>query len=155
MEADLRSKAFSTGDCVTSSYADDDWLNAYFTFSGYSDKVKMMTAKQILDSVKNTMICGRVTKNDVTVTCGSAVIERGYMVLLNIVVDEPQRGKGYGQEICKSLLAAAKESGAHTAYLQVVQENDKAVNLYRKLGYSTVYSYWYRSKKKKDGEVLH
>ena len=74
---------------------------------------------------------------------------------IHIVVDEPQRGKGYGQGICESLLTAAKESGAHTSYLQVIQENHKAINLYKKLGYSTVYSYWYRSKKKKDGEVLH
>ena len=41
-----------SGNRIIYIYADDDWLNAYFSFSGCSDKVKMMTAKQILDSVK-------------------------------------------------------------------------------------------------------
>jgi len=65
---------------------------------------------------------------------------------LNVVVDERHRGKGYGAEICGSLLAAAKRLGAHTAYLQVEQSNKEAVNLYKKLGYEIAYSYWYRVK---------
>ncbi|MDR1206121.1 MAG: GNAT family N-acetyltransferase [Peptococcaceae bacterium] len=146
MNMDLQDKDFASGDFVMTDHADGDWLNAYFTFSRYTDKVKMTTAGQILANVKNTMICGRIVKNGAAVACGSAVIERGYMALLNIVVDEAQRGKGFGAEICESLLAAAKRLGAHTAYLQVVRDNRKAVNLYTKLGYETVYSYWYRVK---------
>ncbi|MDR1003098.1 MAG: GNAT family N-acetyltransferase [Oscillospiraceae bacterium] len=147
MDMDLNSLEFPTGDCVITSRADDNWLNAYFRFSNYTDNVKIETAKQILNNVRSTMICGRILKQGVSVACGSAVIERGYMALLNIVVDEPQRGKGYGREICESLLAASKNLGAHTAYLQVVQDNQKAINLYTKLGYKTLYSYWYRVKR--------
>jgi len=66
---------------------------------------------------------------------------------LNVVVDEPHRGKGYGKEICESLLSAAKNAAAHTAYLQVMPENLKAMNLYTKLGYKKAYSYWYRKKR--------
>jgi GNAT superfamily N-acetyltransferase len=147
MDMNLQNREFSPGDCVTANYADDDWLNAYFSFSNYTDNVKIETAKQILKNVKSPMICGRIVKDDASVACGSAVIERGYMALLNIVVDESQRGKGYGRKICESLLSASKQFGAHTAYLQVVQDNVKAVNLYKKLGYKAVYSYWYRVKK--------
>jgi ribosomal protein S18 acetylase RimI-like enzyme len=149
MEMDLHSSEFSIGDCVTTSYADENWLNTYYSFSNYTDNVKIETAKQILENVKSPMICGRIEKNNVPVACGSAVIERGYTALLNIVVEESQRGKGYGRELCESLLAASKKLGAHTAYLQVVQDNLTAVNLYEKLGYKTVYSYWYRVKKVK------
>jgi RimJ/RimL family protein N-acetyltransferase len=147
MDMDLRDKDFFPGDCVMTSHADDDWLSAYFTFSRYTDSVKMATARQILSNVKNTMICGRLVKNGESVACGSAVIERGYMALLNIVVDEPHRKKGYGTKICESLLSAASGENAHTAYLQVIQENQAAINLYKKLGYETVYSYWYRVKR--------
>ena len=97
-------------------YADDGWLNAYFTFSRYTDDVRMATAKQIVDNVKNDMVCGRLIKNGTSVACGSAVIERGYIALLNIVVDESERGKGYGKEICESLLSATQHFVAHTAY---------------------------------------
>ena len=91
--------------------------------------------------------CGRIVKNGASAACGSTVIERGCASLMNIVVDEPHRGKGYGQEICESLLSAAKRLGAHTAYLQVAQDNRKALALYAKLGYKKAYSYWYRAKK--------
>ena len=147
MGMELSDTDFFIGDCVINSRANDEWLNAYFTFSRYTDSTKMATARQILESVKNDMICGRVVKGGEFVACGSAVIERGYMQMLNIVVDEHHRGKGYGEEICVSLLSEAQRLGAHTAYLQVVQENEKAVNLYTKLGYKTIYSYWYRVKK--------
>ena len=112
----------------------------------YTDNIKITTAKQILENVKSPMVCGRIVKGGVSVACGSAMIERGYMALLNVVVNEPERGKGYGMEICESVLAAAKRLGAHTAYLQVVRDNKKAINLYSKLGYKTMYSYWYRVK---------
>ncbi|MCL2409596.1 MAG: GNAT family N-acetyltransferase [Oscillospiraceae bacterium] len=144
---DLPDKSFLSNDCITTSFADKEWLDAYFSFSNYTDDVKKSTTKQILENVKNTMICGRIVKDGVSVACGSAVIERGYMGLLNIVVDESKRGRGHGTAICESLLSAAKQLGAHTGYLQVVQENEKAVNLYTKLGYKTIYSYWYRTKK--------
>ena len=72
--------------------------------------------------------------------------------MFNIVVDETQRGRGYGKEICESLLSAAKRFGAHNTYLQVEHVNDKAINLYTKLGYEKLYSYWYRVKKGADNE---
>lgn len=146
METDLRDKAFPACDCVLTNHASADWLESYFSFNRYSDTVKKDTAKQILSNVKNPMLCGQIVKNNVPIACGSAVIERGHMGLLNVAVDENHRGKGHGTEICSALLSAAKSQGAHTAYLQVVQSNEIAVNLYLKLGYSVIYSYWYRVK---------
>ena len=147
MEMDLQDRIFPSGDCVITSYANNEWLNSYFSFSRYTDNIKKTAAKQILENVKNAMICGRIVKNSVSIACGSAVVERGHMALLNVVVDESQRGNGYGMEICESLLSGAQQFGASAAYLQVVQDNRKAVNLYTKLGYKAVYSYWYRVKK--------
>ncbi len=145
MEMEMRD--FPFGDCVIASYADDEWLNAYFSFSRHTDSVTKDTAKRILQNVKAPMICGRIVKDEKTVACGACVIERGTAALLNIVVDEAQRGKGYGREICQSLLAAAARLGAHMSYLQVVQSNKIALSLYNKMGYQLVYSYWYRVKK--------
>ena len=147
MDMDLRGKDFRFGDCIVASYADADWLDSYFAFSGYADGGKIKTAKKIFENAKNTMLCGRIVKNGVSMACGSAVIERGCASLLNIVVDEPHRGKGFGREICESLLNAAKRLGAHTAYLQVVQDNHRALALYAKLGYKKAYLYWYRVKR--------
>ena len=147
MEMDLQSRDFPLGDCVMTSCADESWLNSYFALSKNSDNVKMAAAKQILDNVKNDMICGQISKDGMVVACGTAVIERGYMGLLNVVVDEQHRGKGYGTEICESLLSASKRIGTRIAYLQGVKENHMAVNLYKKLGYKIIYSQWYWVKK--------
>lgn len=146
MDMSVGEKDFPMYDCVITGYADNEWLNCYFAFNKYTDGVKISAAKQILDNVKNTMLCSRIVKDGVSVACGSCVIERGYMSLLNIVVDENKRGNGYGYELCASLLSSAKRLCAHTAYLQVVKENFKALNLYEKLGYKKQYAYWYRVK---------
>ena len=92
------------------------------------------------------MKLGLLIKNGVPVACGLTVVERGYAALLNIAVCNEQRGRGVAPSFCKTLLSAAKRLGAHTSYLQVVQSNRAAVDLYEKLGFRTIYSYWYRTK---------
>ena len=68
------------------------------------------------------------------------------MYIANVIVDEMYRGKGYGRRLCETLLAQAKKKGGRTSYLQVIQSNKIALNLYEKLGYEKIYSYWYRRK---------
>jgi len=148
MAMDLRGKAFPFGGCETTGGVDDAWLDAYFAFSNYTEDSAKATATQILANVRSPMVCGRIVKGGTSVACGIGVIERGFMGLNKIVVDERERGKGFGREICESLLAAGISVGAHTAYLQVAQENQGAVSLYTKLGFSRKYTYWYRIKDK-------
>lgn len=84
--------------------------------------------------------------NGKIVACGLCVIERGYAGLYDIIVDSSYRNKGYGYDICTSLLNAAIHIGARTAYLQVVANNAAAIALYHKLGFKNNYEYWYRVK---------
>ena len=165
-----------TCDCALASHIGDKWLEAYFTLSGYTDKKRIDIGKQIFANIRVSVICGRIIKGSdynrdgdinrssviikdgaydgsnvsigggAAVACGLCTVERGYAGLFNIVVDERHRGKGYGMQICASLLAAAKRAGARKAYLQVMQDNGVAINLYNKLGFNTQYSYWYRVK---------
>jgi len=147
MTIDLNNIHIVPEKCVMTNFIGDDWMEAYFALSSYTDNIKKNIARQINNNIKVDVLCGRIINSGVTVACGLCVIERGYTGLFNVVVDETQRGKGYGREICESLLMAAKRLGAHTSYLQVVQNNLMALNLYTKLGYKTLYSYWYRVKK--------
>ncbi|MCL1820073.1 MAG: GNAT family N-acetyltransferase [Oscillospiraceae bacterium] len=147
MTAELKAFQNISDNCILTSHINNKWLDAYFSLSKYTDEMKISIAKQIFNNIKQEVLCGLIIKNGVTVACGMCVIERGYAGLFNIVVDESQRGNGYGTEICKSLLSEAKNLGAHTTYLQVMRENRTAINLYTKLGFNTLYSYWYRIKK--------
>ena len=148
MTSNLNNFDIKSGECVISNSIDNDWMEAYFSLSTYTDEMKINIARKIYGNIKADVLCGRKIIDGATVACGLCVIERGYAGLFRIVVDEQQRGKGYGKGICGSLLLAAKRFGVHTSYLQVAQDNQIAINLYTKLGYKKLYSYWYRVKKR-------
>lgn len=147
MTMDLADKQFEAVEHVITDRADDEWLDTYFTFEKCNDKQKRATAKQMMDMIQGHTLYCRIIVEGKNVACASAIIERGYMTLVHVVVDEIYRGQGYGKKLCETLLCEAKKLGAHTAYLQVVQNNEIAIKMYEKLGYQKLYSYWYRVKK--------
>jgi ribosomal protein S18 acetylase RimI-like enzyme len=133
--------------CVFTSQIDAAFLRAYFTFSGYTDPRRIAGGTRIMNNIQAAVLCARLVKDGATAACGLIVMERGYAGLFNVVVEESQRGKGYGKELCVSLLSAGMRLGIHTAYLQVIRDNQPAVNLYKTLGFQEEYTYWYRIKR--------
>ena len=57
---------------------------------------------------------------------GLGVVERGYVGLYDIVVAPDLRGIGLGRRVVTSLMAWGCREGAHSAYLQVREENEIA-----------------------------
>lgn len=146
MILDLNDKEFVSSECVISEQVTDEWLETYFALEKYTNKSTCDTVAQIRRMIQvDTLYC--IIKEDgKNIACASAVIENDYVYIANVIVDEMYRGKGYGRRLCETLLEQAKKNGGHTAYLQVIQSNKIAVNLYEKLGYTKIYSYWYRRK---------
>ena len=130
-----------------SSSPTEDWLTAYFPYEGITDPSKQEIFRQMLAKVQVQTLYASVVKNGKIVACASAAIEQGYMLLQNVVVSPEERGQGFGKLVCKALIAKAKEEGAEYSYLQVVQSNKVAYNLYSKLGFEKVYTYWYMRQK--------
>ncbi len=122
------------------------WQENYFRLSGITDTQKRRTAAIIQGSIQNDVFCGIMTDRKKVIACGLCVVERGYVGLYGIVVDPAYRGRGYGYDMCISLLNAAVDSGAKAAYLQVLAANTQAIALYKKLGFQDAYQYWYRVK---------
>lgn len=145
MVLDLNGRQFPRGDCVITDHVTREWLDTYFTLENYPEP-KRVTAEQMLRAIRNETLYCRIEQDGKSIACASAVLERGYVTLANVIVDEACRGKGYGRQLCESLLSEAVKAGAHTAYLQVVQGNAAAIHLYELLGYRRLYSYWYRVK---------
>ena len=54
------------------------------------------------------------------------------------------RRRGVGWSINCALSIWGEENGADTAFLQVEADNNPALALYEKLGFKTLYTYWYR-----------
>lgn len=63
---------------------------------------------------------------------------------------EQYRRKGFGNKICKSIINEGIKNGSDLAYLQVTSLNEKAIKLYKSLGFEKLYTYWYRVKKSSD-----
>jgi N-acetylglutamate synthase len=78
------------------------------------------------------------------VAWGLGVRERGYVGLYDIVVAPELRGIGFGRKVVTSLMAWGRDSGAHTAYLQVRDDNEVARGLYTDFGFETAYRYIHR-----------
>jgi len=127
---------------------DRAWQENYFRLNGILDDLKIKTARAIQGNILNKTLCASIVEEDATVACGLCVIERGYAGLFDVIVDLNHRGKGFGFDICNSLLNNAAKMGAKFSYLQVVADNTPAIALYDKLCFNDCYQYWYRVKKR-------
>ena len=64
--------------------------------------------------------------------------------LFEVATEESQRGKGYGRRTLLSALKWAHARGAREAWLQVDAGNERAIGLYRSMGFREAYRYHYR-----------
>lgn len=85
-------------------------------------------------------------KENQIVACGLGVLERQYIGLFEIVTAKNKQRRGYAKELILNILNWGKQKGATQAYLQVILNNQSAVNLYTKLGFKESYQYFYRIK---------
>lgn len=146
MVLDLSDELFQEEACVFSKEPTEEWISSYFLYERLNDVSKQETFRQMLSKVQvDTIYCSALHDGKI-VACASAAIEQGYMLLQNVVVNPEFRGYGFGKMVCQALISKAKENGAHHSYLQVVRSNQVALNMYIKLGYEKVYSYWYMKK---------
>ena len=121
----------------------DEWLPIFFKVHEINDAhdqdvYKRMISKVLVDTIYCTLLY-----DGKPAACSSVAIENGYALLQNVIVSAELRGHGLGKIVCSAILKKAQELGALHSYLQVVQTNAVAVNLYKKLGFEKLYSYWY------------
>ena len=130
---------------VITNDMNESWQSNYFLLNELSETA-ISLAKKIQSNILNQTLCATLSHNNEIVACGLCVIEHDYAGLFDIVVSAQHRRKGYGQDICASLISNAAKLGAKKVYLQVVANNSNAIKLYKKLGFMDQYQYWYRVK---------
>ena len=123
-----------------------EWLPHYFAFENITDETKKNTFQKMLSRVMIDVSYGILYFEGEPVACASIAVEHGYALLHNVIVTSSMRGKGLGEKLCRAMIAKAKEMGADHVFLQVVQSNQVAMNLYKKLGFQKDYTYWYMKK---------
>jgi ribosomal protein S18 acetylase RimI-like enzyme len=121
----------------------EKWVNGFIECNNIKDEF-IDTLETMLKNITGDKIVIYKELNNEIIGCGYGVIENGYVGLFDIVVKENKRGNGYGKEIVLSILSEAGKVGIKKSYLQVVNNNETAKRLYRKIGYREKYKYWYR-----------
>ena len=125
----------------------DFWLEIFHAFdrSKLGEEQKSLH-KNLLLQVPG-QLCPMVLNVDGRpVACGLGVLDQSYFGIFDIITDEGQRRKGYGGKLVRNLCNWGQNQQATKAFLQVMSTNQNAVRLYRKLGFSAEYHYWYRLK---------
>lgn len=108
------------------------------------DKADDATLIQIVSRIRQKAAFATLSLDERPVAWGLGVVERGFVGLYDIVVAPDLRGIGLGRRVVSSLMAWGCGEGAHTAYLQVREENEIALSLYRAFGFSQAYRYTHR-----------
>lgn len=120
-----------------------DWLPIYAQWSHRSSELEHVH-RELLERILSPVLFAALYQQGAPVACGLGVLEHDVFGLFDIVTDPEQRRKGYGTQLVTSMLDWGKSHGAKSAYLQVVDTNVAAQQMYAKLGFQERYQYWYR-----------
>lgn len=120
-----------------------EWLPIYAQWTERFSDLQHVH-RLLLEQIMSPTLFAALYQDDVCVACGLGVLEDNVFGLFDIVTNPEQRRKGYGMQLVTSMLAWGKQQGAQDAYLQVVDTNMPARQLYAKLGFEERYQYWYR-----------
>lgn len=137
----LEGSVFECAD-ITAKHC-DEWI-ASFCRINEADLSKHRAHLEILNRINDKVLMAVLIENGVEVACGVGVISNGYFGLFDLVTEKNVRNNGYATKLLDGMLNWAVTNGARKAYLQVVSDNQSAINLYTKLGYKPCYEYWYR-----------
>jgi GNAT superfamily N-acetyltransferase len=120
-----------------------DWFPIYARFSDHYSDLQHLHRK-LLENISSPLVYAALYQQDIPIACGLGVLEHELFGLFDIVTDPAQRRKGYATQLVAGLLDWGSQRGAQYAYLQVVDANQAAQQLYAKFGFQQCYYYWYR-----------
>jgi ribosomal protein S18 acetylase RimI-like enzyme len=125
---------------------DDAWLDAFIAVEGMPES-KKATYRAIYSAIgPRTLYLSALAKGGETAGVGMAVTERGWTGLFGIATLPEYRGQGVATHHLKLMAEWSLSNNAPNLYLQVMESNETAVKLYKKLGFSRLYGYHFRTK---------
>ena len=127
-------------------YSLPNWLQTYHRLSGLSGRERKIHRQMLGKLPAEHCLLAVEDESGQPLCCGFTVVVGRAAGLYNIVTHADARGRGYGTQLASKLLTWAADNEATYAYLQVEAGNFPAIKLYRKLGFRTFYSYWYRTR---------
>lgn len=123
----------------------DEWIEALFRLNGTTNPTLRRIVPSMFKAIPKETIVTYIEIEGRVVASGLGILDREHIGLYAIYVDASCRRKNFARSVCSSILEEARKKGARHAYLQVVEGNTPAKNLYRSLGFEDFYTYWFRS----------
>ncbi len=134
----------SCPDVVFTSDIPDIWIRSLFELKGTKNPVHLKVVPSMYRAIPKETVCASVKKDGRIIATGLGILDRDYIGIYAIHVQEQYRRQGLARQICTGLLREGMKKGAENAYLQVVQGNLNAHRLYASLGFDHFYTYWFR-----------
>ncbi len=130
------------------SRVSDSWLCGLFRLKKTVNPDHLRVVPQMYNAIPKDEIAVSMRSGDTgeIMATGLGILDRDFVGVYAIFVDPALRRRGIGERIVRTILERAKKSGAKYAYLQVVTDNSRAKTLYRKIGFTECYRYWFRVK---------
>ena len=119
------------------------WMGVFSSISGSMVEIQPAHS-QILRNIINPYLAAALEISGKWVACGLGVLERDWFGLFDIITHPDHRRQGFGTQLITGMLAWASSQNARRCYLQVMENNHRALTLYAKLGFVDTYGYWYR-----------
>ena len=100
--------------------------------------------KGIINRIEGAKNIARVMMHGRIAGVGLGVVQKSLLGFFSIRTIPEFRRRGAAWSVSCALAKWGEDIGASRAFLQVEAENKAALNLYKAMGFETLYTYWYR-----------
>ena len=121
------------------------WTDCWWAVDGRGGDAEREVALQMLHRIAAPAAYVRVVRGEHAVAVGRGVVQEGHLGVFAMAVLPSVRRQGLGREVLHALGSWGQGLGAHTAYLQVLDENAAATALYASAGFAPAHGYHYRT----------
>lgn len=119
------------------------FVEATLAVRGYEDRLRAGLAR-VIAAIRPESGLFVLEQDGEPVSVAMCVRDGILAGLFEIATRPDWRGRGYGRRVLLSALKWARAQGAERAWLQVEEDNEAALKLYRSLGFQKAYRYHYR-----------
>lgn len=128
---------------VLSAEPSAEWLALWDAAEGYGSRLPL--ARSLLERIEGEPAYALVHADGQPVAQARAVVDGPLAGLYAVATRPGYRRRGLARACLSALAVWSLARGATTAFIAVEHRNEPALALYRRLGFSPVFSYWYRT----------
>lgn len=144
MRCALNKSTTGLDDCkgiICTEAPDNEWLEASARLTGITVPALVSVHCQGLKSIAVKSIFVSASIDGKIIGCGYGTVERGYVGIYDLHVDEKFRHRGIATSICRKIFQFGFQHHAKISYLIVHSKNQNAISLYSHMGFISLYDY--------------